>query len=117
MKDCIFCKIAEEKNITEDYIYENNNFFSVFDISPQIQGHALVISKKHFPTILEIPLEESKELLDCIQKTSKILCEKFGIKDFNVVTNSGKHAGQIIHHVHFHILPRKERDNFQIFKK
>ena len=74
--ECVFCKISigEIKNIR---IYENDNFFSVPDAHPIVEGHTLVISKKHFENTFELPASLGQELLDCIKKTSVILMKKY----------------------------------------
>lgn len=114
---CIFCKLAEENS--EDKIYENDNFFSVPDISPSVKGHCIVISKKHFKTILDLPSTLGSELLDCIKKTALIIMKRENATGVNIGNNSFYSAGQIINHIHFHILPRKEGDglSFSLKKK
>lgn len=111
MTNCIFCKIAE-KDILVERIYENDNFFSIIDANPIVKGHSLVISKKHFETILDLPSSLGLDLLDCIKKTSLRLI-KDGVEGFNVVNNNFEAAGQVIKHVHFHILPRKKDDGMK----
>ncbi len=107
MEDCIFCKIANGK-IPSEKIYENDNFFAIPDANQQIEGHTLIISKKHFETSLDLPSTLGTELLDCIKKTVLILVEKHKLEGFNIVSNNFECAGQVVKHVHFHILPRKE---------
>jgi histidine triad (HIT) family protein len=111
--DCVFCKIAKGE-IKSEKIYENDNFFSIFDVDPQVKGHVLVISKKHFETILDMPASLGSEFLDCIKKTSLELVEKFKADAFNVVNNNFESAGQIVKHVHFHILPRRKGDGLYL---
>lgn len=106
---CIFCKIAQGDK--EDFIYENENFFSIFDINPILEGHTLVISKKHFETVLDMPENLNSDLIDAIKNTSNILKEKYNAEGFNVLSNIEKCAGQIIPHLHFHVIPRKSSDN------
>jgi histidine triad (HIT) family protein len=108
VKDCIFCKIASGEIPSEEKIYENDNFFSVPDANQQVEGHSLVISKRHFETVLDLPSTLGTELLDCIKKTALILIDKHKAEGFNVVNNSFEAAGQAVKHVHFHILPRKK---------
>lgn len=115
MKDCIFCKLSL-KEIPVKRIYENENFFSILDQNQEISGHALVISKKHFETCLDLPLEIGEDLLDCISKTASTIMEDFGASGFNVLNNNFESAGQEVKHVHFHIFPRKENDGARIFE-
>jgi len=109
IKDCVFCKIANGE-IPSKRIYENDNFFSIPDANQQVGGHSLVISKKHFETILDLPSTLGTELLDCIKKTTIKLIEEHESEGFNIVNNNFECAGQIVKHVHFHILPRNEGD-------
>ena len=109
-EDCIFCKIANG-DIPVKRIYENDNFFSIPDANPQVKGHTLVISKKHFETILDMPLSLGSELLDCIKKTSLKLIDDFQFEGFNILNNNFEVSGQTVKHVHFHIMPRKKQDN------
>jgi histidine triad (HIT) family protein len=62
---CIFCKLAENK---DKIIYENDNFYSILDLNQKVSGHALIISKKHFENILDMPNSLGAEALDCIKK-------------------------------------------------
>jgi len=112
-KDCIFCEIGKGTGVA-DRIYENDNFFSVSDANPKVEGHTLIISKKHFKTILDLPSSQGLELLDCIKKTSLILMKKYKATGFNIVQNNFRDANQVIDHVHFHIMPRKKGDGYKI---
>jgi histidine triad (HIT) family protein len=107
MDDCIFCKISRGE-IPAEIIYENDNFFSIPDRNQQIEGHSLVISKRHFPTVLDLPSSLGTELLDCIKNTAIKMIDKEKADGFNVVSNNLESAGQVVGHVHFHILPRKK---------
>jgi histidine triad (HIT) family protein len=106
-EDCIFCKMSNGE-IPVDKIYENDNFFSIPDKNQQVEGHTLVISKKHYETVLDLPSTLGMELLDCIKKTSAKLINKHKSEGFNIVQNNFETAGQVVKHVHFHILPRRK---------
>ena len=116
MEDCIFCKIAKG-NIPSNKIYENENFFSVADRNPIVDGHSLIISKKHFITILDLPSSLGTELLDCIKKTAIKLMKEKNASGFNVVNNNFESAGQVVKHIHFHIIPRKDGDKINQGKR
>ncbi|GAI81826.1 unnamed protein product [marine sediment metagenome] len=108
--DCVFCKIIRKEIKTDKIIYENDNFLSIPDANPKVNGHSLVISKKHFETILDMPNSLGPELLDCIKKTAFKLMEEYGAEGFNVINNNFEVAGQVVKHVHFHLIPRKKND-------
>jgi len=112
MEECIFCKIAGEK-LTSNRIYENDNFFSVLDINQEIKGHSLIISKKHFKNLLDMPSTLGPELLDCVKNTALRIMKQEKAGGFNVAVNTFPCAGQIIDHMHVHILPRKENDGLK----
>lgn len=107
MGNCVFCKISEGE-ISCERLYENESFFSILDASPKIDGHSLVISKKHFENILDLPSTSGSELLDCIKKTCFLLIKKYSSEGFNIVSNNFECAGQTVKHFHVHILPRKK---------
>jgi len=108
-EDCVFCKISEGR-IKSERIYENESFFSIFDANPIAKGHALIISKKHFKTILDLPILLSSEFLDCVKSTALKVIKRENAEGFNMINNTFAAAGQVIDHVHFHIIPRKKDD-------
>lgn len=112
VEDCIFCKIVAG-DISSDKILESENFIVVKDAFPKLEGHSLVISKKHYDSFLDMPSELYEELLETSKKATLKIIEGVGAEGFNLVTNNGKVAGQIISHVHWHILPRKKDDGFE----
>jgi len=112
---CIFCKLAKVKR--EPVIYENENFFSIFDIKPSVKGHALVIPKKHYKTALDIPSTLGAELMDAIKHTILSLTKELGAEGFNIVNNGFTAGGQEVFHAHFHVFPRKLGDGKLYFMK
>jgi histidine triad (HIT) family protein len=109
MDDCIFCKIAKGE-IKNDFVYNDDNFFGVFAINPKTEGHILIISKKHYKTLLDMPASLGSELLDAVKSVGlKLIKDGFG-EGFNLIINNGEVAGQVIHHLHVHIIPRKKGD-------
>ena len=109
MKDCIFCKIIK-KEIPETMLYEDDKTIAFLDIAPASPrgGHTLVIPKKHYEVISEMSDDDAKALMLSVKKLSKALL-KFG-EGLNVVQNNKKVAGQFVPHVHFHLIPRFEKD-------
>lgn len=111
---CVFCKIIRREIKTDKIIYENDNFLSIPDANPKVNGHSLVISKKHFETILDMPNSLGHELLDCIKKTAFKLMNENNLEGFNILNNNFEAAGQIVKHVHFHIISRKKSDGIKM---
>ena len=113
-ENCIFCKIIKGE-IPSAKVWEDSEFISIADIKPVGEGHTLVIPKKHFATLMDVDEYFSKKYIDAIKKTASILMKKYKANGFNSVLNNGEEAGQIVNHVHFHILPRKKGDGFRVF--
>lgn len=113
MKECIFCKIAE-KEIPADIVYEDSRIMVFLDVNAASNGHTLVIPKKHYETINEIPDSLLGEIAKVIKKVSKGVLKATNCKDFNLLQNNGKAAGQFVMHAHFHIIPRKEKDGLTL---
>ena len=112
-QDCVFCKIAKGE-IPAVKTGESNNFFAILDAHPQTDGHTLIIPKKHFVTLLDIPNKLGEELLEFTKKVSSDLLEKKKGDGFNILMNNLEPAGQIVKHAHIHIIPRKEKDGLKI---
>jgi histidine triad (HIT) family protein len=111
MDECIFCKIVKGE-IPSTKLFENENVLSFLDIMPASKGHALVIPKKHYRTLLDVPHEELKEVMEAVQKVAAaIMSSVESAEGFNVVQSNKEVAGQVIAHVHFHIIPRSTEDN------
>ena len=111
-KECIFCKIAR-REIPVEIVYESENFLAFPDAKPRCIGHTLIIPKKHFTNIMDLPDSLGSELMEVIKKVGEKRIRE-GAKGFNVINNCGEAAGQIVMHAHFHLLPRvgKEKVDF-----
>lgn len=109
MKECIFCKIASGE-IPAEKAWEDENFLAFADAHPVSEGHTLVITKKHFENLIDLNDEMSRNYIFAIREVGKLLMRKYGADGFNVSLNNGKAAGQVVNHIHFHIIPRKNGD-------
>ena len=113
MKDCIFCKIAKGE-IKSEKILETDNFFAIKDINPKTKGHSLIVSRKHYATMLDMPASLLGEFLETAKQRALKLMEEEKAEGFNLVVNNYEVAGQLVPHVHLHILPRKKNDGFKV---
>ena len=111
--DCIFCKIAKEE-IFHNQIYQDEHTVAFLDISPATKkgGHVLVIPKKHYEIITDIPDKDLETLIRIVKKISKSLLEIY--PGLNIIQNNRRIAGQIVPHVHFHLIPRYDGDDITI---
>ena len=105
MSDCIFCKIIN-KEIPGKIVYEDDECMAFLDLSQATYGHTLVIPKKHYANILEVDDETLAHVMKIVKNLANQIVEKLDAKGVNVLTNTNEVAGQTVHHVHIHILPR-----------
>lgn len=107
--DCIFCKIVSG-TIPSTKVYEDADCLAFLDISPIVKGHTLVIPKPHHETISDVPVALLGKVIAAVQKV--VLAQKKGIKadGVNVAQANGSIAGQVVPHLHFHIIPRFKND-------
>ncbi|MFH1722840.1 MAG: HIT family protein [Candidatus Altiarchaeota archaeon] len=109
MDDCIFCKIIKG-DIPGRIIAENDEYMAFLDIQPVALGHSLVVPKKHYKDLLEFERKKGGGLFAFIQEVSSRVIKATGSEGFNVWMNNGRSAGQLVNHLHFHIIPRKGGD-------
>lgn len=105
MNDCVFCKIVK-KEIPSDKIYEDDKFFAFLDINPNNPGHSLIIPKKHYENIYDLPDEVLSEIAPLIKKIAIAVKKSVNADGINIGMNNDGAAGQIVHHAHFHVIPR-----------
>tara|TARA_Y100000310_G_scaffold338398_1_gene427936 strand:- start:1306 stop:1692 length:387 start_codon:yes stop_codon:yes gene_type:complete len=110
--DCIFCKIITG-GIPSEKVYEDDNFIGILDINQVADGKTLLIPKKHYKTILDLPNSLGNEMLEAIKKISLKLIDEGKAEGINILVNTFKVAGQVVPHFHVHILPRKEGDGLK----
>ena len=114
MGDCVFCKIIKGE-LPCYKIYENESILAFLDIAKDIDGHILVIPKKHFVNVLDCDENELRDVMLAVQKISHHLKEKCGYDGVNLINCSGESAGQTVNHFHMHIIPRKKNDGEKVF--
>lgn len=101
MEDCIFCSIVNGK-IPAYKVYEDDSFIAFLDIFPRVKGHTLLIPKKHYRWVYDVPefgtyWEVARKVAESIQKVMRA-------KSTSFVT-----VGEEVHHAHIHILPQQDK--------
>src|SRR4051812_10798140 len=105
MNSCLFCNLPMERIITS-----NDLAIAVRDEYPISPGHTLIIPKRHVATFFETTTEERVAMFELIDKAKLALDDEYHPPGYNLGLNDGPAAGQAIMHVHFHLIPRYERD-------
>ncbi|MFC5703665.1 histidine triad nucleotide-binding protein [Cohnella faecalis] len=102
--DCIFCKIVEG-TIPSRKVYEDDDIVAFHDIQPQAPVHLLVIPRKHFAS-LDAAAPEDAVLLGKMMLVAKQIAHEAGLTadGYRVATNIGANAGQIVFHIHLHVI-------------
>lgn len=116
MEECVFCRIISGR-IPALKVHEDEKVSCFLDIQPANPGHALVVTKDHYPTLAETPDEELGRLFSAVKKAGRAAVAAVGAAGYNVVVNNGAVAGQIIPHVHVHVIPRFEDDGHRHWAK
>jgi histidine triad (HIT) family protein len=110
MSDCIFCKIAAGE-IPSATLYEDKDFRVILDLGPATYGHALIIPKKHYANLIEIPDELAGKAMILAKKVVSVMMKALPCDGYNVVQNNGECAGQTVFHFHMHLIPRYKDDH------
>lgn len=107
--DCIFCKIINGE-LPSRKIYEDDFTLAFLDVAEDVDGHTLVVPKKHVKSILDCDLETLHHVMDTVRKVSAHYTENCGYTGVNLLNASGESAQQSVPHLHFHLIPRREAD-------
>ncbi len=105
MADCAFCGIVQGA-IPSEKIYEDSNILAFLDINPRSRGHSIIIPKQHFSTLADLPSEQINNLFGVAKQVGISAIKNLGAQGFNIGSNNGAVAGQIVPHLHVHVIPR-----------
>ncbi len=105
--DCVFCRIVDGQ-IPCKKIAETPDTLSILDAFPLTLGHVLVVPKRHYEKIQDIPMEENADLFESVRQASARVDQLTGATLLAV--HNGKGSGQEVPHVHVHLVPRSAAD-------
>lgn len=114
MNDCLFCKIVKGE-IPSQKIYEDDLTYAFLDVTPVNPGHTLVVPKNHAVNILDAEEKEICALSATVKKIAPKIIKAVGTEAFNLAVNNGSVAGQMVPHLHFHIIPRFPDDGHRLW--
>ncbi|MBT4821471.1 MAG: HIT family protein, partial [Lentisphaerae bacterium] len=109
MKNCVFCKIIAGE-LGADKVYEDDLVVAVLDIAPLVKGHALIIPKQHHNSLTTLPADAAARMMKVAPKVAMALVREVDGDGFNLMLANGSCAGQVVPHVHLHVLPRHPED-------
>ena len=115
MNQCIFCMLLSDH--TAKIVYEDDFTAAFMDIAGDVDGHILVVPKKHTKSILDADELTLSRVMSTVQKVSKHLVDDCGYEGVNLLNASGECAGQSVPHLHIHIIPRKRQDGIDAWPK
>ncbi len=104
MMDCVFCQIVAGK-IPSTVLYQDEDVLAFRDINPLAPTHVLIIPKKHIPSLADITDDEAP-LMGRMAGVANRLAREAGVSEsgYRLVVSSGEDGGQIVPHLHMHLL-------------
>ena len=108
-QDCIFCRIVRGE-IPATKVFEDGDTIAFMDIGPVVKGHTLVIPKSHHDLLVNAPVETLQKLIAVVQRIARAQLKGLKADGVSVSQVNGRTAGQVVPHVHFHVIPRFESD-------
>ena len=111
MEECLFCKIAK-KEVFSSLVYEDDNIVAFPDINPKAPTHLLIIPRKHIPSLAHLSEAESP-IVGHMAKVAHQLASNQGVAEsgYRLVINCGKEGGQLVPHLHLHLLGGRQMGN------
>jgi len=104
--NCPFCQL----NSKEQAFTTSTNFMAVYDISPMLPGHSLIIPREHIESLHDLKHEKLEEFFLFAREVTKGLCDFLDTDAFDWSIQEKEEAGQSVAHLHLHIIPRTKED-------
>lgn len=115
MPDCLFCQIINKQTPAE-IVYEDKEFMAFNDIRPKAPFHFLLVPKKHIDSVEHLG-QEDKELMGGLILTAQKIAKEKQLKGYKLLINVGRDGGQIIDHIHMHLLSGRPIQKSEIIEK
>ena len=114
-EECIFCKIRD-RQISALIVYEDKDTMAFLDINPVNLGHTLVVPKEHIDSFLNAKNDTLTSVTLTTQRVAAGIKKSLNADGINIIINNGKAAGQVIFHLHLHVIPRLQTDGLKHWK-
>ncbi|HEX9914670.1 MAG TPA: HIT family protein [Candidatus Bathyarchaeia archaeon] len=102
---CIFCRIIEG-SAPGYVVYEDELTFAFLDINPISDGHTLIVTRAHVERVEDLPAQHSEALFRTLRRLLGPIQRAMGVPSTSIGVNNGREAGQLVPHVHVHVIPR-----------
>jgi histidine triad (HIT) family protein len=114
MEESIFTKIIN-REIPAEILYEDEHTIAFLDTAPVALGHTLVIPKQQYVNIFDVPADVLAATMEVIRKIAPAVRDSVDGSGVQINSNHGIEAEQVVPHLHFHIIPRRERSEFEFW--
>ena len=111
--DCVFCKIVSG-DIPADIVYEDDACMAFLDISPIAEGHTIIVLREHHKNLMDVPDEGAAAMILACKRVGRAVTAALNADGFNVFCNNERCAGQVVEHIHMHVVPRREGDGLKL---
>jgi histidine triad (HIT) family protein len=109
---CPFCAIARGEDRSVEVICEDEDWIAFFPLHPATPAHTLVIPRAHFPDLWSIDAELGAQLAKAVIRVGQAIMNVLDPEGMNLISSSGSAAEQTIFHLHLHVVPRWQADDF-----
>jgi diadenosine tetraphosphate (Ap4A) HIT family hydrolase len=109
--ECIFCRIVS-KELPASIVHEDDEVMAFMDVGAATKGHTLVIPKKHVKTVFELDAGTASAVFTAATRISKALRKAVKCDGLNLLVANEEAAGQVVFHLHVHLIPRYAGDDF-----
>jgi histidine triad (HIT) family protein len=106
---CIFCRIVRG-DVPSHAVYQDQKVYAFLDVGPLAAGHLLLIPKDHHATMAEVPPDTAASIGAALPRLTQAVAQAAEAEGVNVLQNNGRVAGQVVEHVHVHLIPRRKGD-------
>ena len=110
--DCVFCRIVSGE-VPADMVLEDNEFVAFLDARPVFKGHVLVVPRRHYVTLADLPVPAVGPLFERVRLVSAAIPAALGAQGTFVALNNI--VSQSVPHLHVHVVPRTKGDGLRGF--
>ena len=108
IEPCEFCRIIR-REAPASRVYDDEQVVAFLSNHPVNRGHTLIVPKKHYENIYEVPDEEIANIFKVSKTIASAVKKAVNAEGIRIVQNNGEAAGQVIAHLHVHVIPMRKK--------